>query len=114
MVLHAWWLASGYDIAVVDDTMRREWTERAQSSLAPALAELSAEYPEVEVEVQVQHAPPAEAILDAAENSALLVLGLRHHLLPLGTHLGPVARAALNHSGCPVLMVPPAAQDHQQ
>jgi nucleotide-binding universal stress UspA family protein len=36
------------------------------------------------------------------------VIGRRHHLLPLGTHLGPVARAALAHSTCPVLITPDA------
>ena len=30
----------------------------------------------------------------------------RHHLLPLGTHLGPVARAVLAGSTCPVLVTP--------
>ena len=110
VVLHAWWLASGYDVVVVDDTMRRDWAERAQSSLAHALDELRTEYPDVQVTVQVQHAPPIEAILDATEQSALLVLGRRHHLLPLGSHLGPVARATLSHSACPVLMVPPVPQ----
>ncbi len=113
-VLHAWWLASGYDVVVVDDDMRREWAERAQAWLAPVLEPLEAEYPDVEVEVLVRHAPPAEAILDAAEGSALLVLGRRHHRLPLGTHLGPIARATLNHSACPVLMLPPDARHHEQ
>jgi nucleotide-binding universal stress UspA family protein len=107
VVLHAWWLASGYDIAVVDETMRRRWEERAQSSLTPAIDALKSEFPDVEVAVDVRHAPPTEALLDAAERSALLVIGRRHHLLPLGSHLGPHARATLNHSACPVLVVPP-------
>lgn len=108
VVLHAWWLASGYDVAVIDDTVRRDWADRAEASLTPAIDALRSDYPDVVVQVQVRHARPAEAILDAAERSALIVLGRRHHLLPLGSHLGPVARAALNHSACPVLMVPPA------
>jgi nucleotide-binding universal stress UspA family protein len=107
VVLHAWWLASGYDSVVVDDDMRADLAARTRADLAPDLAELEGEFPEVTVEVQVRHAPPVEALLDAAERSALLVLGRRHHLLPLGSHLGPHARAALNHSACPVLLVPP-------
>lgn len=109
VVLHAWWLASGYDVTVVDATMRREWADRAQASLAPALDELRDEYPDVDVTVEVRHAPPIEALLDSASGSALLVIGRRHHLLPLGSHLGPHARAVLNHSACPVLVVPPAS-----
>ncbi|HRD59830.1 MAG TPA: universal stress protein, partial [Nocardioides sp.] len=46
---------------------------------------------------------------DAGDVSDLLVLGRRHHLLPLGTHLGPVARAALDHASCPVLITPELA-----
>jgi nucleotide-binding universal stress UspA family protein len=73
------------------------------------LAPLRASSPDVEVSVLVRHAPPAEAVLDAAEVSDVLVLGRRHHLLPLGTHLGPVARAALGHAANPVLITPEMA-----
>lgn len=107
-VLHSWWLASGYDVAVVDTAMRAEWTERSLAELEPVLAPLRSAFADVSVTVEVRHAPPVEAILDAAEGSDLVVLGRRHHLLPLGTHLGPVARAALGHSPTPVLITPEA------
>jgi nucleotide-binding universal stress UspA family protein len=106
VVLHAWWLASGYDVVVVDGEFREQWTERTQEELDPVLTPLRAEYADVKVAVQVRHAPAAEAVLDSTEDSELLVLGRRHHLLPLGSHLGPVARAALDHSTCPVLITP--------
>lgn len=105
-VLHAWWLASGYDAVVVDQTLRSEWNERSRAELAPVLAPLKAEYPEVTVTVEVRHAPPVEALLDAAEQSDLLVLGRRHHLLPFGSHLGPVTRGTIDHAVCPVLITP--------
>ena len=106
VVLHAWWLASGYDIVVVDRAVRDEWAARSREELAPVLEPLRQEFSDVEVAVKVQHAPPVEAVLDAAEASELLVLGRRHHLLPLGTHLGPVTRATLEHATCPVLITP--------
>ena len=109
VVLHAWWLASGYDVVVVDDTLRATWTERSEEELAPVLAPLRAEFPSVKVTVLVRHAPPIEAVLDAGEVSDLLVLGRRHHLLPLGSHLGPIARAALDHAACPVMITPELA-----
>jgi nucleotide-binding universal stress UspA family protein len=109
VVVHAWWLASGFDVVVVDEQMRAEWRTRARAELAPAMARLQAEYPDVPVEIQVPHAPPAEALLTAAERSDLLVIGRRHHRLALGGHLGPVARAVLDRSGCPVLMTPRVA-----
>lgn len=109
VVLHAWWLAAGYDLVVVDDTVRRTWAERSHEELEPVIAPLRAEYPDVKVTILVRHAPPVEAVLDAAEVSDLLVLGRRHHLLPLGTHLGPIARAALDHGSCPVMITPELA-----
>jgi nucleotide-binding universal stress UspA family protein len=109
VVLHAWWLASGFDVVVVDESVRAEWAARSREELAAVLTPLESEFPDVHVAVRVRHAPPVEAVLDAAEGSDLLVLGRRHHLLPWGTHLGPVARAALDHAACPVLMTPEVA-----
>jgi nucleotide-binding universal stress UspA family protein len=106
VVLHAWWLASGYDVVVVDGVMRAEWAAHSRAEMRPVLAPLRHAFPDVEVAFSVRHAPPVEAVLDAAETSDLLVLGRRHHRLPLGSHLGPVVRAALDHGTCPVLVAP--------
>jgi nucleotide-binding universal stress UspA family protein len=106
VVLHAWWLASGFDVVVVDQAMREDWAARSHAELDPMLAPLSEEFSDVQVTVHVQHAPVIEAVLDAAEVSDVLVLGRRHHLLPARSHLGPVARAALDHATCPVLITP--------
>jgi nucleotide-binding universal stress UspA family protein len=113
VVLHAWWLDSGYDVVVVDDTVRADWNARSEQELEPVLKPLRAEFPDVDVTIQVRHAPPLEAVLDAAEVSDLVVLGRRHHRLPLGSHLGPVARGTIAHSTCPVLVTPelPVAAD---
>ena len=106
VVMHAWWLASGYDVVVVDGAFRAQWTDQSRRDIAPVLAPLRSEFPDVPVEVDVRHAPPVEAVLDAAETCDLIVLGRRHHLLPLGSHLGPVARAALGHATTPVMITP--------
>lgn len=111
VVLHGWWLASGYDVVVVDQDYRDQWAARFRDEIAPVLTAVREDFPDVEVTVRVLHAPPAEAVLDAAETSDLLVIGRRHHLLPLGTHLGPMARAVLGHSACPVLVTPEARSD---
>jgi len=108
VVLHAWWLASGYDVVAVDDAMREEYATQFRQELEPVLAPLRKQYPDVDVKVLVRHAPRVEAVLDAAEVSDLLVLGRRHHLLPLGSHLGPIARAALGRATSPVLITPEA------
>jgi nucleotide-binding universal stress UspA family protein len=106
VVLHAWWLDSGFDEGVIDREMREESAERARIDLQHVLAPLHSAFSDVEVAIDVRHAPPAEAVLDAAEVSDLVVIGRRHHLLPLRTHLGPVARAVLGHAVAPVLVTP--------
>jgi nucleotide-binding universal stress UspA family protein len=106
VVLHAWWLANGYDTVIVDDAFRAEQDAAFRDAVAPVLSRLGTRYPMVDVTVQVQHAPPVDAVVTAAARSDLLVVGRRHHLLPLGSHLGPVSRAVIGHSPVPVLMVP--------
>jgi nucleotide-binding universal stress UspA family protein len=107
-VLHAWWLDSGYDLIAVDDDYREERAREFLSELGPVTDLLRKEFPAVELSVDVVHAPPSEALLDAAARSRLLVIGRRHHLLPLGTHLGPIARAVVDRSECPVVVAPEA------
>lgn len=104
-VVHAWWLANGYDVVVVDDDMRRDFSERFERELAPHLDALRAEFPEVEVEIQVCHSPSATALVQASETSDLVVIGRRHPTLPIGSHLGSVARTVLRYATCPVAVV---------
>lgn len=106
LVLHAWWLANGYDDVTVDETMRTEWARRSTDALEPALAPLRERFPTVDVTVAIRHYPAAQAVLEASDRSDLVVVGRRHHRLPLFTHLGPVARALLGRSGAPVLLTP--------
>jgi nucleotide-binding universal stress UspA family protein len=106
VVLHTWWLANGYDDVYVDQAALDDWEARARREFAPVLERLGAAYPTVATTFDVQHAPPVEAVLAAAARSDLLVIGRRHHLLPLGSHLGPVARAVVGRSPAPVLMTP--------
>ncbi len=106
VVLHAWWLGSGYGVVVADHGVRDDWAHRARTQLEPMLASARAEFPDLTITLDVRHGPAAEVLLDAAVHCDLLVVGRRHHLLPLGTHLGPVARAVLDRSTCPVLMAP--------
>ena len=105
-VLHAWWLHSGYDSLVVDQPFRDLREAEARQQLQPVVDAIRGEFPDVMTSLQVQHAPPADALLDATAISDVLVLGRRHHLLPLGSHLGPAVRTVIDHGNCPVLLVP--------
>jgi nucleotide-binding universal stress UspA family protein len=106
VVLHAWWLGSGHDDGVVDDTYRQEMRSQTRRELEPVVDRLRRTCPDVGVGISVVHAPPAEAVREATTSSDLLVIGRRHHRLPIGSHLGHVARSALAHSSCPVLVTP--------
>ena len=36
--MHAWWLASGYDVVVVDGAFRAQWTDQSRRDIEPVLA----------------------------------------------------------------------------
>lgn len=103
-VLHAWWYANGWDDAVAPD-LRDEWAARARHEIGARLASFEQEFPKVVVDIDVRHAPPAAALVAASESSDLIVAGRRDPLLPIGSHLGPVARSILQESVCPVMVV---------
>lgn len=59
---------------------------------------------------QVVHSDsPASAILDAAQNADLVVVGSRGHGGFPGLHLGSVTTQVISHGPCPVLVVRPKA-----
>lgn len=70
------------------------------------LADWRQHYPEVVVRPMRVHKHPAAALLDAAEDAQLVVLGRHRHGLLGGFTLGSVARAVLHYAECPVIVVP--------
>ncbi|WP_030236132.1 universal stress protein [Streptomyces sp. NRRL S-350] len=61
--------------------------------------------PEVDVTADLVRGSATVALVDAAAGARLLVVGRRVRRHPLGTHLGPVAHAAIHHVHCPVALV---------
>ena len=112
-IVHAWWLANGYDV-VVDEVMRVERDKRFRAGIAGDLDELQKRYPDVTVEIQVKHAPIGVALAEAIRESDLLVLGRRHARLPLRSHLGPVTRFAVRSAEVPVVLVESATQHAEE
>jgi nucleotide-binding universal stress UspA family protein len=106
VVLHAWYLDGGYDPVVADREYRAERNQQVTLGLAPAMEMARADFPDVPVRLWIRHALPAGALIESGASSQLLVIGRRHHLVPLGSHLGPVARAVLQDSTGPVLLNP--------
>jgi nucleotide-binding universal stress UspA family protein len=105
-VLSLWHVEGGYDSFAQDREFCAFEERRITQALAPAIAAARRQVPGVPARLRIQHAVPAEALLASAQSSQLLVIGCRHHRLPLGSHLGPVARAVLQHSTGAVLINP--------
>jgi len=104
--IHTWWLDTDWEPSSLDQEYRSDRDASTRRELGPILDGIHMQFPEVKASLEVWNAPPADALLDAARESELLVVGRRHHLLPLGSHLGPVTRAVLAHGDCPVYLTP--------
>ncbi|MFJ8112007.1 universal stress protein [Streptomyces sp. NPDC096132] len=90
----------------VDHDVSEEMTKDARKELGKALRPWHEKYPQVDVADSIRLASPAQAVVQAAEGAALLVVGRRAHRHGVAAHLGPVAHAALHHGRCPVAVVP--------
>ncbi|WP_163504717.1 universal stress protein [Fodinicola acaciae] len=66
----------------------------------------SARFPDVEVVDDLVAGPPEQALVAAAREAQLLVVGGRARGGQTGLVLGPVTRAVLRDAGCPVAVVP--------
>ena len=107
-LVHTWWFTEPYDDAVFTDDRVREWTKRLQKQMRASLEALAPDT-DLEIEVVARHRRPADQLVEESQHAQLVVVGRRDPRLPFGSHLGPVARAVLRHSGCPVLVVEPDA-----
>lgn len=63
-------------------------------------------FPDLEVHAVHSHGHPAMAVLDAAEEAQLVVLGRHSNSRMSGFAFGSVTRAVLHYSTCPVIVVP--------
>jgi len=84
----------------------REIEERFSQLMIAEEAE-EKEHPEITVLRQVAPGPPRRALLAAASQAQMLVVGCRGRGGVKGMNLGSVAQAVLHHSPCPVGIVHP-------
>ena len=112
--IHTWWLDTDWEPSSLDQEYRADRDASTRRELGPILDGIQLQFPTVKASLEVWNAPPADALMDAGRESELLILGRRHHLLPFGSHLGPVARAILAHGECPVFLTPePHRAEHR-
>jgi nucleotide-binding universal stress UspA family protein len=108
-VVHSWALPVHYDGMVIEVEEHRRWTDRSRAEVRAALDALGDESVAIEADVVVHPGRAIEAILDASHGAQLLVIGRHDPLVPVGSHIGPVARAVLREATCPVLLASPRA-----
>lgn len=106
-VVHTWSYPAAYDDALLSPTGSGTWEARARAEVRAALDGLGPRLRGVPVTIDARHAPAADALVEASRSADLLVVGRHDPLVPLGSHLGPVARAVLREAACPVLLANP-------
>lgn len=111
MVLHAWKLPNAYADIIASRVDADNWTKSTTTMLEAVLEEWQVAYPQVDVHIDVCHEYPAAALVDATQESGLIVLGRRGHGAWLGYHLGSIARTVIRESRCAVAIAPPSAWD---
>lgn len=115
-VLHTWWFPSVYNDIIMDRLEDEDWSRHAREELRHLLHEIDSEdgrdLSDLSLRVVTRQAHAADALVEAARDSVLLVIGRHDPLIPLGSHLGPVARAVLREAECPVLLADSAASHH--
>lgn len=81
----------------------------AAETVDAAARPVQSDHPGLSVTTEVESGPdPATALLAAAREADLLVLGCHHSADPWSSRLGPVVTMLLHRSPCPVMLVGPA------
>lgn len=104
-VVHTWSPPPlfGYDPAAVDARHITELGTAEASALEDVVQPWRVKFPSVRMETLCVADRPAERLVEAAENAALLVVGRR---IRSGiTHIGPVTHGVLHHARPPVAVV---------
>jgi nucleotide-binding universal stress UspA family protein len=106
-VLHTWSFPGAYDDIILTRTESQQWTDRATAEIQAAIDALGDDVAGVPVQIEARHAYAADALIEASQEAELLVIGRHDPLVPIGSHLGPIARAVLREAEIPVLLVDP-------
>jgi nucleotide-binding universal stress UspA family protein len=86
--------------------VRQARSDRAEEAVPRfSIARLREEYPEVEVDSRTVRTGPAHALLAGTREAGVVVIGARR-AARIGPPVGPVAHVLLQHSHCPVVLVP--------
>jgi nucleotide-binding universal stress UspA family protein len=95
--------APGGLVTPVDEATAEAMRKGAEELLAGTVSEAAAD--DVTVEQRLMDGPAASALIEAAKDAELLVVGSRGHGGFTGLLLGSVSQQVANHAPCPVVIV---------
>ena len=106
-VLHAWSFpfTQGEIAHLAGEALHQPLERDAQRILDTAIREAGDAAEGVDIERTVTEGPPAAALLQAARDAELLVVGSRGHGGFAGLLLGSVSQQCAQHAPCPVVIV---------
>jgi nucleotide-binding universal stress UspA family protein len=111
IAVHAWsWpLPTGVGdaaaAALANDDARARYQQAARQILTDALTECRQQHPDVPVDERLTEADPAEALLEAAAEPAIVVVGSHGHGGFTGLLLASTSQSVLHHATCPVAVI---------
>lgn len=107
-IAHAWGPTTSHYELMLAGIDTHQWDTRASAEVQAAVDRLPGEVTEgVTHEIVVRHDDPASLLAEVAASSDLVVIGRHDPFVPVGSHIGPVARTVLQHVQRPVLLADP-------
>ena len=108
-VVHVWWIEfiEGVVVTTPGTPQWRQVREQHGLAVAETIAGWREKFPDVRVEVRIEHGRPSDELVAASELASLLVVGARGRGGFGGLMLGSVSHAVLHRAHCPVVVVRP-------
>ena len=105
-LVHSWSLPKPYESTFTAEEVRA-WSDSARAEVCAALDRVGDLTAAADADVRVEQGRASEVLVEASAGAELLVIGRHDPLVPIGSHIGPVARAVLREATCPVLLATP-------
>jgi nucleotide-binding universal stress UspA family protein len=105
-LVHSWSLPTPYESSFTAEEVRG-WSDSARAEVCAALDRVGDLSAATDADVRVEQGRASEVLVECSADAELLVIGRHDPLVPIGSHIGPVARAVLRGAACPVLLATP-------
>ena len=105
-LVHSWSIPTPYETSFTAEEVRG-WSDSARAEVCAALDRVGDLSAATDADVRVEQGRASEVLVESSADAELLVIGRHDPLVPIGSHIGPVARAVLREATCPVLLATP-------